>query len=290
MVRKLWRQFRTRQKTQPAVAQGSVVEHMHAELRNVLQQSFGDRAIHHEQLKRAIDEQRRKAQSDGATAATWFALLVLQAPLAAQAQQKMDEHPHGYHDKQARLYELIDFNDAYVSTVLALSDAELKGFAETIKQELARFCQSVHAQMFSDEQFDAITRGLSREIAVFRGAVSQGFQVVMTSRTQDALGVDMVITNPQTGDSINVDCKTASSYRYRLQDLEREGRMSRDARLAADRAGYVREHNGHGGQSVEVVLLRIDPNEVGDIVDYSFTQPELLGERLRDIMRRDMRS
>ena len=150
MVRKLWQQFKSRQKAKPVVVQGGVVEQMHTELRDVLQQSFGDRGIHHDQLKRAIDEQRQKAQSEGATAATWFALLVLQTPRAVQAQQKMDEHPHGYHDKEARLYELIDFNDAYVSTVLALSGAELKGFADTVKQELARFCQSVHSQMFSD--------------------------------------------------------------------------------------------------------------------------------------------
>jgi hypothetical protein len=236
-----------------------------------------------EELKQSVasihDEQSHEH------AALWFALMIAQAPRAARAQVQMDTHDGGYKNKQARLYELIDFNDAFVSTVLALPDNELKGFVERARHELARFCAQVHAPMFSDVQYEAITRGLSREVAVYRGAILGGFEAAMTSRHQDALGVDMVITDPSSGRSINIDCKTPSSYRYRLQDLVREGRLSENDSALADQLGYVREMNGSGSERVEVVLMRIDPNELGDVIDFGFVEPQRLAKRLHHMLR-----
>ncbi len=37
------------------------------------------------------------------------ALLVVQTPRAARAQAQMDAHEHGYHNREKRLFELIDF-------------------------------------------------------------------------------------------------------------------------------------------------------------------------------------
>jgi hypothetical protein len=137
--------------------------------------------------------------------------------------------------------------------------------------------------MFSDKQYEAITRGLSREVAVYLGALDQGFGAEMTSRSQDAMGVDMVITDPVSGKSLNIDCKTASAYRYRLQDLVQQERLSADDATKADLLGYAHELNGHGSEQVAVTLLRIDANEMGDIEGFYFTNPELLGGRLRKI-------
>ena len=142
------------------------------------------------------------------------------------------------------------------------------------------FCGRLGSRSFSNGQFEAITHGLSREVAVYLGALDQGFSVVMTTRGQDAMGVDMVITDPVSEKSLNIDCKTASSYHYRIKDLVQQGRLSEREGQVAEELGYAHEINGHGPEAVAVTLLRIDPNEVGDIKDFKFVEPELLGDRL----------
>lgn len=216
-------------------------------------------------------------------AALQFALLIAQAPGAVRAQGQMDRYPHGYRNKQERLYELIDFNDSFVSTVLALPEVQRHDFEATARHEMARFCAQLKSPMFSEEQFEAITKGLSREIAVYLGALQAGYGVEMTSRAVDAMGADMTVTEPEHGRVINIDCKAPSAYRYRLQDLVREGRMSEAEADRADIRGYAHEINGRGDEQISVTLMRVDPNEVGEIVDFSFVEPDKLANRLRAI-------
>mgnify|MGYP006136718399 CR=1 FL=1 len=280
MIHRVWRRFRPKVRSRQAAGPVLIAE-VHRRLDELLDRHHG--ANGHDdvdQLDGLIEVQVTRLVSHP-TATEWFTLLVLRAPGAARAQQQMDKHPHGYHNQQARLYELIDFNDAFVSTVLALSDKERRGFIETAKREIDAFCERVGSRSFSDGQFQAITRGLSREVAVYLGALDQGFSVVMTSRRQDAMGVDMVITDPKSGKSLNIDCKTASSYYYRIKDLVEQGRLSEEEGLVAEELGYAHEINGHGLEAVAVTLLRIDPNEMGEIVDFQFTNSKQLGDRLR---------
>lgn len=279
-MRHAWRQYRVRKKF--ATAPTGLAEAMRARLEKLLREVYGNRwhRLDAKHLGAAVNEQTHRAEvSDDAI--EWFVLLVLRSPAATRAQQYMDTHEGGYHSSDKNLYELIDFNDAFVSTVIALSVEQRQDFIEVSRHEIARFCAQVGARMFSEEQFEAITRGLSREVAVYLGALQQGFDVVMTSRRQDAMGVDMIVTDPVSKHTLNIDCKTSSSFHYRLKDLVREGRMSPDEASQAELHGYAREVNGHGDEAVMVTLIRIDPNEVGDVKSFVFTQPELLGERLR---------
>jgi hypothetical protein len=235
-------------------------------------------------LSAAVQEQAKRVIAVPDTV-EWFVLLILRAPAAVRAQQQMDEHPRGYHDRQARLYELIDFNDAYVSTVLSLTDEQRTNFEAVAQNEIERFCTQIGSRTFSHKQYEAITRGLGREVAVYLGALDQGFTATMTTRAQDALGVDMVIGDPVSNKRLNIDCKTPSAYHYRLQDLVQQGRLSKQEQQVADRIGYVKEVNGHDDEAVTVTLLRIDPNEVGDIRDFRFTDTSLLGARLKKIFK-----
>lgn len=284
MVHRVWRQFKPKLALRGRGPAKNLVVETRQHVASVMSEVYGHQAGHVDVdvLATAAAEQARRV-TVSPNAAEWFTLLILRAPAAASAQQQMDKHPHGYHNKQARLYQLIDFNDAFVSTVLELSDDERRGFIDVAKGEIARFCGQVGSHMFSDEQFEAITRGLSREVAVYLGALSQGFSATMTSRAQDAMGVDMIITDPLSGKSLNIDCKTPSAYHYRIQDLVQQGRLSEQAALLADQLGYTHEQNGHGAEVVAVTLLRVDQNEVGDVKDFIFTQPQLLGDRLRSI-------
>jgi hypothetical protein len=96
----------------------------------------------------------------------WLAALYIQTPRAAKAQQLLDKYPHGYHDKKARVFELIDFNDTFVGTVLSLSEDERCCFAEQAKPQMDRICFHVHTEIFTDNQWTAISRVKPRTMAV----------------------------------------------------------------------------------------------------------------------------
>ena len=214
-----------------------------------------------------IDAVRAQASSSG-DPADWLAALVLQAPRAVDAQRSMDTHPGGFHNREARLFELIDFNDTYVSTVLALDEADYATFNDETKRLMDRFCKHVKAPCLTNEQWQAITHGLSREISVYRGALRLGYQARMTSRREDAMGVDMVVTDDE-GDSINLDIKTRSSFHFRLQDLHNEGRVSELEREEAEQFGHITVVNGHGSGAVTTTLLRIDEETYGRTIAFA---------------------
>ena len=138
--------------------------------------------------------------------------------------------------------------------------------------------------MFQREQYEAIAHGLSREIAVFKAAQANNFDVHMTSRQADSMGVDMQIRDLQTNKYINIDCKTPSSYRYRIHDLMREGRLSEQNGAAAMVRGFTQSTNGRGNEAVKVVLLRISDEEFGQIHHYQFVDTQLISERLHLII------
>ncbi len=199
-----------------------------------------------------------------------LAALFAQAPRASLAQAQMDRHPHGYHDKRARLYELIDFNDTFDLVVLTLSDKHRGEFVERAKRAIDRTCQRVGAPGFNDGQWQAVVRGLSHEIAVYLSAKDHGFYAVMTPRSQDALGVDIQVMDPESRRYVNLDIKSPLSFRHRLEQLVKEGRMTERELLLSDERSYAVVANGHGSQKVQVVLLGVLPDRFGEIVDFEF--------------------
>lgn len=237
-----------------------------------------------EQAKKDAEETESSDALSGAKAWHWLRALVLQAPQAALAQGQMDKHPHGYGARGERLYELIDFNDAFVSTVLALDEPLLAGFADEAKRLMDWFCKRVGVRGFSNEQYEAIVQGLSREIAVYLGVQKEGLQAHMTSRASDALGVDMVISDPASGKSVNVDCKAPSAYRHRIYDLLREGRLNGEEVTAAETLGYIAEMNGHGREKTEVVIWRLERERYGEIAGFHFSNTAELGRVIRAIL------
>lgn len=259
-----WRpRLRRRKHRQPGAWQPSGVEHLNGKI---------------EQYKELA------AQAVGADKARLLEkLLILQTPRAALAQAQMDAHPHGYRDREKRLYELIDFNDTFVSAVLAQPSRDLQTFVPRMKRAMDRFCKSEKMVSFSDEQFEAIVKGLSREIAVFLGAKSQGFKVSMTSRTVDAFGIDMIIRNPATGAQLNIDCKTPSAFRHRLEDLEKEKRITSDELLQADEDDFITVLHRRNDSKIPVTLLCVRSEHVGEIVNFEFVQPKRIGTLLRTI-------
>jgi hypothetical protein len=216
-------------------------------------------------------------------AARLRAQLLAQTPQAAIAQQQMDTHKHGYHNRDKRLYELIDFNDTFVALVLATRHADLPGFADQLKKDMADACQRLSTPMFSDQQYDAIVRGLAREIAVYRSAKYMGFDVHMTNRTEDAFGIDLVITQPSTQKVLNIDCKTPPSFRHRLEDLVDHGRITENDLITGDANGYLTVIQRRGSESVPVTLFCILPDRLGEIHDFSFDEPEKLRGALNTI-------
>lgn len=280
-----WRRFRplVHKRPLPSATTLNLFSHVDQTMGQIARQLTVKRwkPFEYTQLDRFINQKKQRSlETEGVIA--HLEALIIQAPRAAKAQRQMDKHPNGYHNGSARLYELIDFNDAYVSTVLVCPEELLPNFDEEVKYLIDRLCKQLHVPSFSNEQWEAITHGLSREIAVYRGAISEGLEATMTSRTQDAMGVDMVISDGQR--SVNIDVKTRSSFHFRLKDLAREGRITAEKAAWAEEAGYCDIVNGHGAEAIETVLLRIDHEELGGIVDFSFENSHLLGNQIRQIL------
>lgn len=237
-------------------------------------------------LNSLIDDAKHHAEhaTSETRASAWLYALALQAPRAAVAQEAMDEHPHGYHNKEARLFELIDFNDAFVASILALPPIALPRATIAIKRLVEIACKKAGTRCFSDEQFEAIVHGLSREIAVYHGLKREGYEVEMTNRASDAFGIDMRVIDPTSLRTVNVDIKTRSAYHYRIEQLLREGRLNEDTFLMADRNGFAVVYNGRGAQRTRVVVWRIDHDVLGPVVNFAFETTERLGEEMKTIM------
>jgi hypothetical protein len=210
-------------------------------------------------------------------------MLLAQTPRAVLAQIQMDKHKHGYHNREKRLYELIDFNDMFVNLVLATPHGELKGFAEQLYADMNSFCRRLETPIFTEEQYDAIVRGLSREIAVYRAARYLGYGARMTSRTEDAFGIDMTITDETSQKMLNIDCKTPPAFRHKLEEMVDHGRISEAQLLKADADQYITTIQHRGEESVPVTLVCIGPDSVGDIHDFTLDHPEKLKALLTHI-------
>lgn len=211
--------------------------------------------------------------------------LLAQVPRAVLAQLQMDKFPNGYRNKQERLYELIDFNDTLVATILAMNDNQKAQFSERVKQAADRICKRVGAPCFNNEQWAAIIRGLTREVAVYLAAEEHGFRAFMTDRVHDALGVDIQVQDPESGRYVNIDVKTPSSFRRRMEQLVHENRLTERELLIGDRNSFIIEHNGHGIRRVEVVVLCILPDLFGDLADWRFVNPAPMRDKLNQLIR-----
>lgn len=209
-----------------------------------------------------------------------LAALVLQAPGAARAQREMDAHRGGYKNRQARLFELIDFNDTFVDTVLAIDDETRVTFVERLKAEIDFMCEYLHVDSFNTKQYEAIVHGLSREIAVFTGVKKLGYLARMTSRVQDAKGVDMIVTDPDTKKSLGIDIKTRSAYHFRLINLKRQNRINEEQRLACELAGFCTIVRKNTQGTSETLLFRIATADLGKITHFRFENLEPLRDHL----------
>ncbi len=200
-------------------------------------------------------------------------LLVAQTPQAVLAQWQMDTHKHGYHNREKRLYELIDFNDTFVNLVLATPLHKRGALPQALKHKMDMFCRKLGTPCFTSEQFSAIVLGLGREIAVFAAAEQLGYYARMTSRTQDAFGIDMMIVEPGTNKRLYIDCKTPSAYRHRLEDLVKYGHISEEQLLQADKDDFITIDRHHNQDIVPVTLLCIRSDTVGEVHDFAFDEP-----------------
>lgn len=268
---------------------GSVYERAVHEMNDLLYDTYGQDWDHLriERLSGVIEQMKRRVEhTDSADKpARLIALLLLQAPRAARAQDAMDKrHGHGYHHRSKRLYELIDFNDTFVDAVLSLPSEDRRDFVKTTYALMKDVCRRARTHMFTYEQFEAIAHGLSREIAVYLGAQAEGLEVHMTSRVADGLGVDMQIRQPETGRYINIDCKTTSAYGHRVSTLEYEGRISERAATLALAKGYIRIANGHGDERVLVVLFRVTHEIIGEIRNFEFVETHILAQKINEMI------
>ncbi len=282
--KKGWRRFVPKRRQISDAKPGSIEHILNEALADVRMNLRGN--MHVSQLDEPIEhlKQRVRDYTGAEKSAVFEALVVLQTPRAAVAQDDMDRHKNNYYDRTKRLFELIDFNDTFVDTVLSLPEEQLPHFTEHIKHHMLRFCAQYKLPMLSDEQYEAIVHGLSREIAVYLGAMAEGLEAIMSSRAGDAFGIDMVIRDPETKQSINIDCKTPSAFRHRLGELVHEGRITEDELYTADVDDFVTVINIRNEEHVPVSIVCIRPEDLGEVVEYKFVDTAPLGRLLRKIL------
>lgn len=231
---------------------------------------------------------RLRKERDESNAIQGIAILIAEAPRVSEAQADMDDHRGGYRNHKARLYELIDFNDVFVETILALPSYELTDFEQQLKKAMSDMCDEVYAFMLSDKQYEAITHGLSREIAVYKAAKELGYDVRMTSRVEDAHGVDMIIRDAR-GRSMSIDCKTRSSYHFRLLDIKKDGFISEQERLDAELQGFIVLTRGKHSDFVRTTLFRVSTEDLGEIRAFSFVDSTKFADLLKRAMDAQLR-
>ena len=234
-------------------------------------------------LDRAIDLLKNQLII-ASTPVRLVALALLLTPQASRAQAMMDAHKHNFHDRKARLFELIDFNDSFVAAVLSINADELDGFSDAFRSAQEAFAKKHKTPLLSEGQWHAIEHGLSREVAVYFAALHAGYEALMTSRVDDAFGVDMQVRDRATGSYVNIDCKTHSSFFFRLKELVRERRLTPEQAVHAQDVGYCEIENCRDDICVKVVLLRIDHTILGDIVNFRFVDERATVERLAEII------
>lgn len=223
----------------------------------------------------ALRHQIDKAEGEELTSLL-LALLIVQSPQAAKAQQLMQKRGIKFSKREDRLHELISFNDTFVDLILSFKEIP-RDIKDNIFYEIHRICGITRTHSFSYKDYGAISKGLEREIALYRAVEHAGFEVRMTSRIADGLGVDMQISEKGSGLQVNVDCKTESSYRFRLQALARQGRVRQSAFLKADEEGYVFFSVGRGKEAIPVVLMRLDEKLTGGVEEFRFRNEDSVG-------------
>ena len=282
-----WRRFRPNDilKKIRALPQPPQVRHdMFVEVADYVERRLPHRRPKPHQLDSLILQFRSRAEATGRPE-DWLAALYVQAPRAATAQQMLDKYPHGYHDRRAHVFELIDFNDTFVGTILAMDEYHRQDFERRAKVQCDRICYHAHSPLFSDTQWTAIVRGLTREIAVYQAARDRGFDATMPNRTGDAIGIDLQVRDPETGRYINVDVKTPSSFRHRLEELVQQGRITERQLVEADERSYAIETNGKNGGSVQVIVLCILPDKFGEFGHFRLQNSEPMRQMLNYLIR-----
>lgn len=285
MLRKVWRRFKPRRRGHLSDKTAYEDSSIYARAREIVDQTLSEARISthasrssYKTLARAVKKLQQRQSHD---VSHMLAKIILMSPGAARAQHEMDKHQGGYKNRQARVYELIDFNDAFVDTVLALDQQYLSDFTERLKEEMTLFCQRMNAQPLDDDQYYAIVHGLSREIAVYFGAKDLGYVPHMTSRVQDAMGIDMIISDPETKKTLHIDVKTNSSFHFRLLNLKRAKRIDEEKHMHCELAGFCTIRNGKGVKAVDTVLFRVSTKYLGPIKDFRFDDTEKFSALLR---------
>lgn len=166
-----------------------------------------------------------------------------------------------------------------------MDDPLRRQFADRVKQAADRVCKRVGAPCFTDTQWQAIIRGLTREVAVYLAARECGFDAHITDRVSDALGIDIQVRDPEDGRYINIDVKTPSSFRHRAEQLVNEGRLTEQELFEGDKKSYVVEFNGRGSKRTQVIVLCILPDLFGDLADWRFVTPEPMRDKLNALIR-----
>lgn len=230
------------------------------------------------ELARALQTKRMRDadQNEWTTsqrAAESNALLILGIPAAARTQERMDRHRS--HDRALDVGSLSRFNRDLTSAIIAAPKNMRPEFTNQIRRRSESLLyRKWGLPVLSEVQFNRITSGLEREVAVFDAleeTTPEGWQVRQGSMQEDALGTDIVVVDNK-GAELRLDSKTRYAFDHVVDDLETGHWISaQDAQRGRD-TGYVYSP-GRTPSGEKVYTCIFDADNLGSIKDFSYDNP-----------------
>jgi hypothetical protein len=226
-------------------------------------------------------------------AAYEIAMLMLNTPAAAEAQQALDSLPKEQRrtpEARANKRTLIHFNQHFKSTLAVLPTAMLTDFAQDLYEHSKQILsENLSLPILSEQKLGMVAAGMKQEgrfLTAMKApeAKPKNWRVRSASPHEDALGTDFVVVEDMI--ELRLDVKTGGSFKRAVGEAVVRGTLNQQQADAALESGfYYRPARSGSGAEVNVCILdmgRLKSNEaVVEVIDQQFA--EQTGKLLRKL-------
>lgn len=239
-----------------------------------------------ELLRRAYNLQAQKISNSNTDERTedqftadHIGLILLEMPIAAQAQIEVDDTTKKAHKRSNRVI-LAQFNQ---DLRVMLSSIE-PGIADVRKlfDRGQRICEHFKIEAFEQKRFEGRVGGMEREIAFERALhalLPKNYRFQRATAAEDAQGVDCFITGPN-GIQIRIDLKADASFRSTIHKLYKHDLKRKDA---ASERGYVSIWQKVSNRRSIIVNI-VNADSLGKIEHYEYSDPRAVFELIKKLM------
>jgi hypothetical protein len=202
-----------------------------------------------------------------------MALLVLGIPAAARAQERMDTRRT--HDRALDVGSLSRFNRDLSGVMLEMPPSMLPEFPDRLRRRSENLLyQQWGLPVLNEVQFNRITNGISREVAVLRAlqeTLPEEWNLRQGTPQEDMLGTDAVVVDNE-GRELRMDMKTDYAFAHILDDLEAGDWITPEQARRGAEDGYVYSP-GRTPAGEKVYTCVFNADALGKITDCQYEDP-----------------